>query len=268
MNKTTSAIAVAQIALIGWANVSAQEQVIDASDPTKIYTYAGGGLKYADYTNGESMVEVRATGNIGLSDTDMILFELGYGWHDGNLVPGSNQGLTNTRLRWFRIFNMDYEKARGYRGMGMQVDLQLEGDLKGTNGQNVLSAGIMPTYALGGAWNMYLMLNGVAAWDDKFRNFSGAGVSAAARLVYSPDDWWPGSQIQIIPEYKYFLTGALDGEGDGTLEINVGGEITPTTMWDITGQKNYDLDLRSLQRGVSTGLKNDWNIFINVTTYF
>ena len=39
-------------------------------------------------------------------------------------------------------------------------------------------------------------------------------------------------------------------------------------MWDVTGQKNYDLDLRSLNRGAHTGLKNDWNIFINVTTYF
>lgn len=56
-----------------------QDQVIDASDPTKIYTFFGGGLKYVEYTNGESMIELRATGNLGLSDTDTILFELGYG---------------------------------------------------------------------------------------------------------------------------------------------------------------------------------------------
>jgi len=59
------------------------EDQIDASDPTKIYTYAGGGVKYTDYTNGESMWEIRATGNLGLSDSDMVMFELGYGWHDG-----------------------------------------------------------------------------------------------------------------------------------------------------------------------------------------
>ena len=79
------------------SNATAQEQVIDASDPTKIYTYFGGGLKYLDYTNGESMIEVRATGNLGLSDNDMILFEAGYGWHDGGLVPGSNSGRTDIR---------------------------------------------------------------------------------------------------------------------------------------------------------------------------
>ena len=61
---------------------SAEDQ-IDASDPTKIYTYAGGGVKYTDYTNDESMWEIRATGNLGLSDSDMVMFELGYGWHDG-----------------------------------------------------------------------------------------------------------------------------------------------------------------------------------------
>ena len=59
------------------------EDQIDASDPTKIYTYAGGGVKYTDYTNDESMWEIRATGNLGLSDSDMVMFELGYGWHDG-----------------------------------------------------------------------------------------------------------------------------------------------------------------------------------------
>jgi hypothetical protein len=112
------------------------------------------------------------------------------------------------------------------------------------------------------------MLNGIAAWDEKFQNYSGAGVSVSPRLVYSPEGWWPGAQVQIAPDYKYFLAGDLDGEGDATVEINVGGELTPTIMWDITGQKNYDLDLRSLQRGISTGLKNDWNVFVNVTAYF
>ena len=118
------------------------------------------------------------------------------------------------------------------------------------------------------ALNLYLALNGIAAWDEKFQNFSGAGVSISPRFVFSPDDWWAGAQIQVVPDYKYFLTGALDGEGDATLEINVGGQFTPTIMWDVIGQKNYDLDLRSLNRGADTGLKNDWNIFINVTTYF
>ncbi len=256
------------VMLFLYSNATAQEQVIDASDPTKIYTFMGGGLKYLDYTNDESMVEVRTTGNLGLSETDMILFELGYGRHDGNLISGSNSGWTNIRARWFHVVNMNYDVARGYRGWSTQVDLQLAGKLKGTDGQNVLAAGVMPTYAMDEEWNLYLNLNAVAAWDKEFKLYNGAGVSISPRLVYSTEKWWPGAQVQLTPDYKYFLSGNLDGEGDVTVEINVGGEFTPTVMWDITGQKNYKLDLTSHRRGVDTGLTNDWNIFLNVTTYF
>jgi hypothetical protein len=268
-NQVRTLIAAVLVFGLSSSNVSvADDDRIDASDPTKIYTYAGGGLKYSEYTNGESMVEARVTGNLGLSDSDMILFEAGYGWHDGDRVAGANSGWTNARLRWFRVLNMAYDKISGYRGMSIQVDLQLEGKLKGTNGQNVLAVGIMPTYALGGAWNLYLGISGVAAWEEKFKDFSGAGVSVSPKLIYSPEHWWAGAQVQITPDYKYFLSGDLKGEGDGTLEVNLGGEFTPTIMWDIIAAKNFDIDLRSLQRGDDTGLKNDWNLFFNVTSYF
>jgi hypothetical protein len=261
------------LAFIVWlactASAFAQEDAaIDASDPTKIYTFVGGGLKVNDYTNGESMLEMRATGNIGFSDVDSVLLEAGYGWHDGNRVRGSNDGLTNARARWFHLFEMDYDKVKGYRGMATQVDLQLAGRLKGTDGQNVLAAGVMPAYALGDEWNLYLMLNGVAAWDKGFSNFNGFGVGIAPKLVFSTERWWPGAQIQITPNVKHFVSGHLEGDGDITLELNIGGEITPTIMWDIVGEKNYNLDLTSLRRGVETGLKGDWNVFFNVTTYF
>ena len=57
--------------------VMADEERIDASDPTKIYTFMGGGFKYNDYSNGEYMWEARAIGNVGLKGTDgqnQILF--------------------------------------------------------------------------------------------------------------------------------------------------------------------------------------------------
>jgi hypothetical protein len=248
--------------------VFGQDTKIDASDPTKIYTYAGGGLKYVEYTNGESMIEVRATGNLGLSDSDMILAELGYGWHDGDLVAGKSRGMTNARVRWFHLFNMDYDKARGYRGMGTQLDIQLAGELKGTDGQNVVAAGIMPAYALSDEWSLFLMLNVVSAWDKDFKKYSGTGVGIAPKLVFSTERWWPGAQIQVTPNIKEFFSGALEGEGDITLEMNVGGEFSPTLMWDFVVEKNFELDLTSLKRGVGTGLKGDWNLFFNVTTYF
>jgi hypothetical protein len=256
------------VALFSTTLLAEENVVIDASDPTKIYTFLGGGLKYNEYTNGESALELRVTGNLGVSDVDSILFEAGYGWHDGNLVAGSNEGMTNARIRWFHLFDIDYDLIKGYRGLGTQVDLQLAGDLKGTDGQNVVSAGILPTYALGEEWDLYLMLNGVGAWDKSFSKFNGFGIGVAPKFVFSTDRWWPGAQIQMTPNVKRFVSGNLKGEADVTLEVNVGGELTPTVMWDFVLEKNTKIDLTSLKRGVDTGLKNDWNLFFNVTTYF
>ena len=139
------------------------------------------------------MLEARVTGNIGISETQMILFEAGYGWHDGDLVPGHDSGFTNARLRWFKVQNMAYDKDFGYRGNSLQVDLQLAGSMKGSNGQNVLAVGALPTFALGGHWNLYFGISGVASWDKGFANFNGAGINASPKFVYSPGSWWPGA---------------------------------------------------------------------------
>ena len=85
--------------------------------------------------------------------------------------------------------------------------------------------------------------------------------------IISPD-WWPGSQLRILPAYSYFVDGELEDEGSGNLDINLGGELNPATSWDITVQKRFDKDLKSFRRGEETGLENDWNVFFNVTRYF
>ena len=255
-------------ALFSAAPLAATAEEIDASDPTKIYTYLGGGLKYSDYTNGESMLELRATGNWGVDDNDSVLFEVGYGWHDGNLVPGADSAMTNLRIRWFHMLPIDYSIVRGYRGMGLQLDLQFAGELKGTDGQNQIAAGLMPAFGINEEWNLYLMANAVAVWDKSFARFNGAGVSLAPKIVFSPEGWWPGAQFQFTPMYTSFLTGHLQGSGSGNIEFNVGGEFTPTVMWDVIAESNFDKDLNTLRRGRDTGLENDWSIFFNVTTYF
>ena len=86
---------------MAWGSSAFAEEEIDASDPTWIYSFSGGGLKYTDYTNGEEMWEGRVTGN-GLSTQDMILFEIGYGKHSGNKVSGSNSGVTKSLLGLIR----------------------------------------------------------------------------------------------------------------------------------------------------------------------
>ena len=243
------------------------EEKIDASDPTKVYTYAGGGFKYTDYTNGESMWEIRATGNLGLSASDTVMFELGYGWHDGDLVEGSNDGITNGRLRWFHLFPMDYSVTSGYRGWATQIDVQMAGKLKGTDGQNTISLGALPAFGISEKWSFFLASNLVNTWDKYFDKYNGFGISLAPLLVYSAE-WWPGSYVQIWPAYTYFVSGELQNEGSGNLDIITGGSITPTVMWALTLQKNFDVDLNSFRRGEDTGVKNDWNVFFNITTYF
>ena len=163
---------------------------------------------------------------------------------------------------------MDSSVVSGHRGWATQVDLQIAGALKSTDGQNKLALGYTAAFGISEKWSFYLPLNVVNTWDKKFTHFSRTGISVSPRKLFSSNSWWRGAQVQIVPVYKYFVTGDLKDDGDGTLEINVGGEFAPTIMWDITGQKNYKVELTSLRRGIDTGVKNDWNVFINVTTYF
>ena len=246
---------------------AAESSNIDASDPTRIYTFAGLGLKYTDYTNGESMTELRAVGNMGLGESDMLLFEFGYGNHSGNKVEGSNDTLTNGRFRWFHMFNMDYEIEKGYRGWATQIDLQLAGKLKGTDGQNLLAMGVLPAFSLGGNWDLYLPVQVVGAWDKRFERFNGVGLGISPLLSVKVD-WWEGGFVQFWPSYTRFVSGELDGEGSGNLDLHIGGNLSPTMIVTFSLQKNLDKDLRSFRRGRDTGLKNDWNAFLNLTTYF
>ena len=245
----------------------AAEEVVDAADPTKIYTFLGGGPKYISFTNGEYIWEARLIGNLGLGAHDMVLFEAGYGRIDGNDVFDADSDWTNTRIRWFHLFDMDYE-AIGYRGLGTQVDLQLAGSLPGTDGQNQLITGVMPTWNFTPNLSLYLSLNVANAWDKSFENYNGAGLGFDAQFIYNNDDWWPGAQIRLIPVYNYFFTGELEDEGSGSLDLNVGGQIRAGVMWDITYQMNVDKDLKTFRRGRFTKLENDWNVYINVTSYF
>ncbi|WP_096086205.1 hypothetical protein [Agaribacterium haliotis] len=239
---------------------------IDASDPTKIYSYAGAGYKFTDFTNGESLSEFRISGNLGFSATDMVLFELGYG-SSGQVDAGDDSGFTNARARWFHIFNMDYSVASGYRGVASQVDMQLAGDIVGTDGANNLALGAVPAFGLSPQWSFFLPLSAVINWDKDFDKRRGSGVAISPLLVYVPN-WWAGSYVQIWPTYTRFVEGDIGGEGGANLDLTIGGAITDTVLWSITGQKNFDQDFNELKQGVETGYGNDWNVFASISAYF
>ena len=250
-----------------WCVVCMAEETVDATDPTKIYSFLGGGPKYTSYTNDEYMAEFRLIGNIGVSESDMLLGEFGYGKLQGSDFYNDESGWTSARFRWFHLFDMDHE-AMGYRGAGSQVDVQLAGELPGTDGQNMLLVGYMPTWNFSEHLSLYLSLNIANSWDKSFEKYNGAGTGFDAQIIYNNEDWWPGAQIRLMPAYNYFLTGELDGEGSGNLDINIGGAITPTLMWDVTWQKNFDKDLHTFRRDRLAEIENDWNLFFNVTRYF
>ena len=259
---------------IVFLSVGAQAQEsgqVDASDPTKVYSFAGGGYKFTEYSNGDSLGEIRALGNIGISDQDMLLFEIGYGSYSGTVKDNEKKdGTTNGRLRYFHLFNMDYSVSKGYRGLAAQVDLQFEGRVKGTTGGNTIALGVLPAFGGGDNWSFFLPVNYVSTWGDKFEEHQGHGISVAPLAVYAPAEGpWPGFYLQIWPSYTRYVAGDLEGSGGAAVDITTGWSITPTIIAGATFQQNFDKDLKlyTPTPGASSGA-NDWNLFANVTFYF
>ena len=254
--------------LVVAANTAAEG--IDASDPTKIYSYAGPGYKYTRFANGDNLQELRAIGNLGLGNSDMIMFEIGYGSYNGTVLAGEREdGTTNSRARWFHLFNMDYSKPGGYRGLATQIDLQFEGNVKGTKGSNTVAAGVLPAFGINESWSFYLAANYVSTWGEDFDKHQGHGVSIAPMAAYSPAKGpWPGFFMQFWPSYTRYLSGDLDGEGGANLDITVGGSVTEKIVVTVVFQQNFDENLRLHTPSTSSGGPNDWNIFANVNFYF
>ena len=269
MRTTTKGIAIL-VAVTLVASVASAEGDIDASDPTKIQTFAGPGIKYTSFADGTHLSEIRATGNIGLGEQDMIMFELGYGDFDGPAISGDKtRGLTNARARWFHLFKMDSNITKGYRGWATQIDLQLEGDVVRTSGSNTVAMGALPAFGINEEWSFYLPINYVSTWNSDFKEHTGHGISIAPMAAYAPAVGpWPGFFLQIWPSYTRYFAGDLDGEGAANLDITIGW--APASRWVATAvfQKNFDKNFEGFRRpGVVSGA-NDWNVFASATYYF
>ena len=247
------------------------EEAIDASDPTKIYSYAGPGYKYTSFTNDDYLQELRVIGNLALSEQDSVLFEFGYGKYHGTVqADEEDTGMTNLRARWFHLFDMDYSVVSGYRGWATQVDLQLEGEVKGTKGTNTLALGVLPAYGINTEWSLFLPVNYVSTWDHDFNHHKGHGISFAPMAAYAPAEGpWPGFFIQIWPSITRYVSGDLKGEGGANIDVTIGWTPAEQVVATATLQHNFDKDfgLYNLSPGASSG-PNDWNIFASVSFYF
>ncbi len=256
--------------LISFSLASQADEAIDASDPTRIYSYAGPGYKYTKYSNGDYLSELRVIGNMGLSDKDMVLFEFGYGKYNGTVLAGEEDtGFTNLRARWFHLFKMDHSVTKGYRGWATQVDLQGEGEVKGTKGTNTLAIGALPAYGINAEWAFYLPVNYVSTWGEDFDNHRGHGISIAPMAAYAPAKGpWPGFFVQIWPSYTRYFSGDLDGEGGANLDITIGWSPADKVVATATLQQNFDKDLNLYNPSTGTSGANDWNIFASASWYF
>ena len=257
--------------LVLTASQTGLAEEIDASDPTKIYSYAGPGFKHTEFSNGDTLNEFRIMGNAGITDNDMVMFEIGYGKYSGTV--GANEedsGVTNSRARWFHLFDMDYSVASGYRGWATQIDLQLEGQVKGTVGNNTLAIGALPAFGINEDWAFYLPVNYVSTWGEDFNNHQGHGISIAPMAAYAPEVGpWPGFFMQIWPSFTRYVSGDLDGEGGANIDVTLGWSPQDKAVATLVIQQNFDKDLNlyNPNPGSSSGA-NDWNIFANYTWYF
>jgi len=243
---------------------------IDASDPTKIQNFAGPGIKYTRFADDRELRELRVVGNLGLGEKDMVMFEFGYGDFNGPASPSvKTRGMTNARARWFHLSKMDATVTKGYRGWATQIDLQLEGDVVRTSGNNTVAAGALPAFGINEAWSFFLPVNYVSTWNAEFRHHTGHGISVAPMAAFAPANGpWPGFFMQFWPSYTRYFAGDLDGEGAANLDITLGW--APADRWVATAvfQKNFDKNFEGFRRpGVVSGA-NDWNLFINASYYF
>lgn len=246
------------------------EEAVDASDPTKIYSYAGPGYKYTKFSNGDTLNELRLQGNLALGEQDMVMFETGYGSYSGTVGKGEKEDdLTNSRVRWFHLFAMDSSVVRGYRGWATQIDLQLEGEVKGTKGTNSLALGALPAFGINESWSFFLPVNYISSWNSDFEDHTGHGISIAPMAAWAPANGpWPGFFMQFWPNYTRYLAGDLDGEGAANLDITVGWSPTDTVVVTLLMQQNFDKDLNFYTPSRSTSGANDYNIFLSASKYF
>ncbi|TVZ41643.1 hypothetical protein P886_0991 [Alteromonadaceae bacterium 2753L.S.0a.02] len=248
----------------------ASAEKIDASDPTKIYSYAGPGYKTTKYSNGDTLSEIRGQGNLALGAQDMVMFELGYGNYSGTVAASEKEnGFTNSRVRWFHLFKMDSSVVSGYRGWATQIDVQIEGEVKGTKGSNSVAMGALPAFGINEAWSFYLPVNYVSSWNSDFDKHTGHGISVAPMAAWAPEKGpWPGFFMQFWPNYTRYLAGDLEGEGAANLDITVGWSPADTVVVTLLMQQNFDKDLNFYTPSKSTSGANDYNLFLSASWYF
>lgn len=189
----------------------------------------------------------------------MLQIESGYGQHDSSVTGGDDSGLTRTSLRYRQRLPFDDALQTGFLGMAFQAELQLSGEIRGTDGQTLFSGGTTPAIRISKSFDIYPIVNLVNSFDKNFKHYNGSGFDFAPRLTYTPDYLWPGAVVQIQPGYSKYLVGQLAFGNASRMRIASGGSLFSVLQWTLSAERCNGLDLTTWRGNNSTGLKHDWN---------
>lgn len=256
------------ISLTFTTQVVARENAIDTADPTRIYTGVGVSAGSSTYENGESRKELRGSFSWAITTADMLQIESGYGRHESNTPGGDTSGLTRTRLYYRQRLPFDDSLQDGFRGMAFQAGLILSGDLKGTDGQTILSLGTVPAIRISDSVDFYPVVDVINSFDKNFRNYNGAGFDFAPILSYSPDYLWPGATLQIEPSFTQYVIGQFAFGNSRNLKIACGGTLFTTLNWTLSAEGHDGRDLLTYRGDNSAGLKHDWSTAFELLATF
>ena len=263
---------IAMLCLCGSLTVStpavARDGAIDTSDPTQIYTGVGISAGSSDYENGESRRELRGSFSWAITADDMLQIESGYGRHESDTAGGDETGLTRTRLHYRQRLPFDDSLQQGFRGMAFKVELQLSGELKGTDGQTIISGGGTPAIRVSKSLDIYPAVDLISSFDKNFKNFNGIGFEVAPLISYSPDYLWPGAVLQIEPSYTQYVIGQFAFGNSRNLRVAGGGTMFNTLTWSLSAEKHAGRDLLTYRGDNSADLKHDWSAAFRLLATF
>ena len=240
----------------------------DPSDPTRTDARLGAGYKYTGYTGGPHMNEVRLKAGLITGSKGIFIADIGVGSLQG-AGESNDSGLTDGRFRYFGLGQMDRSKAYGYRGVGGSVELQTQGQVRGTDGSNSLALGALLAYGAGETLSFYPNLIGAGVWSKDLDDYLGLTLRADLIASWKPEFGWPGSYLKLRPSYSHGVTDELEGSGDFYVEAALGGSLTEDRRWwwDLQWRKFYVDDLEDQTRGSNSELTPDWSLFFSVTLF-
>ena len=246
------------------AGQPAEVKKIDASDPTRIVTFVGGGPKFTEYVDGSNVVEAHVSLTMGIGQKDMITVESGYGRHNTT----GKKGMTTTEFRHFHLFKMD-QVEKGYRGWGSSIQVNFAGSVPGTDGQNIVGLGASPAFALGGKVDIYPIMMVMNSWDKHFGHYNGGGLNFSPLMTVKLNTW-DGAFVNIWPQYTRYFWGDLGKRdvGGGQLRLVLGGNFNPTLVWRAIAFFPFDKNLRGYDHNGGFDPRGRDAFLIRVEKYF